>query len=1181
MRQRIGQIARGKFDCVKPVLKFSEEKIELQVIEGNCEAGSFVISCSNQETIRGVIYSTNPRMECLNPQFEGEEIRVRYKFNSVGLCEGDSEKGEFLIVCNQNKHKIPFEISITKAYAEASTGTIKTLDDFTSLAKVNWDEAYQIFYHKSFINLIDEKEIKELMIYRGILAAKPSSQNLEEFFVGIHKKDKIDIKIDNNSFVFDSFTDSFEESFTISKSAWGYTSCRLETDCDFIRLSKPIITTEDFVGNSYKYEFLIDSSNLHAGNNFGKIYITTPYKSICITVEVQNKRKVNIDELNERRQIKDCKMGIMELYQAYRLKRIVTGVWANETIDILNHLNALLPDEPMYRLMKAQAYIINRQRQEAEWILSDFKRDCVNHDEPIWGYYLYLMTLMEREPSYVDKMTREIESIFHENPDSILLFWVLTFLKEEYYNNNSRKLKAIEYWILNGCASPYLYIEAYYILMQEPYLLNKLDVFELRILRWAVKNHALSKEISEQIFSIIEVSRKFDKVIYEILCEAYEINPKPENVGMICSYLIRGQIYDNKAHEWYEKGIESELRITGLYEAYLLSMDDRQLIKIPKIIQMYFQYESTLSYKKMAVLYNNIIAAKNTNIHMYQKYRKTMAKFAFDQAMQSHMDDNLAVLYDDMLDLGLVNEELSHSLSSIIFMHKLIVFDDKMVRAIVYHRQMKDPQIVPIVDCCAYFQVYSDDYIVLLEDEKGCRYVNSISYQLQKLMESDKYIDKCIELAPNEMSYIISKFKSKKNHHDFCDDEKKYFRNIIFSEEISEEYKSIMLPEILHYYQNKNEEDIERELLINANYNYISRDSRKYLMDVLVKDKLYDLAYNLVHEYGFDQINDFSKVALTSNMIRELDNEEDDFLITLSQECFKSGKFDNTILKYLCEYYNGPTEFMIDIWSSSVNFDVNTMEIEERILVQYMYSSDFIENVSDVFESYYNHNGREIVILAYITYVAHDYFVKETDINSSIFDVIKSRYLSKKSLNDACKLALFKYLADNKMCSAIDYKIEDELLSEYIKRNMFFAFYKKLNDSLISKYHLHDKVFLEYRTNPDKHVVINYSRDEDGNEFITEDMSNVYDGVFVKTFVMFFGEMVQYYIYEEYDGQTNIMKSNRINNNSIYNIKDESRYNLINQMLMSEVLKDQESLKNNMERYCLLSDITSNSFKIL
>ena len=46
---------------------------------------------------------------------------------------------------------------------------------------------------------------------------------------------------------------------------------------------------------------------------------------------------------------------------------------ANETISILNHLHALVPDEHMYELMKAQAFIINRQRQEAKWILDDFQ----------------------------------------------------------------------------------------------------------------------------------------------------------------------------------------------------------------------------------------------------------------------------------------------------------------------------------------------------------------------------------------------------------------------------------------------------------------------------------------------------------------------------------------------------------------------------------------------------------------------------------------------------------------------------------------------------------------------------------------------------------------------------------------------------------------------------------------
>ena len=86
-----------------------------------------------------------------------------------------------------------------------------------------------------------------------------------------------------------------------------------------------------------------------------------------------------------------------------------------------------MPDEHMYELMKAQAFIINRQRQEAKWILDDFKHSNPDKKAPIWGYYLYLMTLLEREPSYIDNMTHEVELIFYENPDSVLLFWVLLF----------------------------------------------------------------------------------------------------------------------------------------------------------------------------------------------------------------------------------------------------------------------------------------------------------------------------------------------------------------------------------------------------------------------------------------------------------------------------------------------------------------------------------------------------------------------------------------------------------------------------------------------------------------------------------------------------------------------------------------------------------------------------------
>ena len=46
--------------------------------------------------------------------------------------------------------------------------------------------------------------------------------------------------------------------------------------------------------------------------------------------------------------------------------------------------------------------------------------------------------------------------------------------------------------------------------------------------------------------------------------------------------------------EWYALGVEKKLRITGLYEAYLMSMDAKSVQEVPQIIQMYFKYNNQL-----------------------------------------------------------------------------------------------------------------------------------------------------------------------------------------------------------------------------------------------------------------------------------------------------------------------------------------------------------------------------------------------------------------------------------------------------------------------------------------------------------------------------------------------------------------------------------------------------------
>lgn len=1181
MRARIGQIAAGRFNGTKPILAFSEETIDLSVIEGRSEAGSFVIESTNQIKICGIVYSTNPRMECLNPHFEGEKVRIRYQFNSKGLTEGDACEGKFVIVCNQIEYSLSFCARITRLYAEASTGTVKSLDDFTRLAASNWDEAYHLFYNRNFLNTIPYDNVYERLTYEGFACARPSGQNMEEFLIGVNKKQPVSISVDKSEEIFMASKEPQSGCFTITKDNWGYTEIRLRTDCEFIKLSKPVLTLDDFIGKTYLYEYIIDASAMHAGRNFGRIYIDGVYQSftIDITAGVRDDDG-SISDIAVTKDIKECMVGIMELYTSFRLKRIVTGVWANETISILNHLHALMPDEHMYELMKAQAFIINRQRQEAKWILDDFKHSNPDKKAPIWGYYLYLMTLLEREPSYVDNMTHEVELIFYENPDSVLLFWVLLFLRDQYFDDSAGKLKDIKYWVLRGCSSPYLYIEAYYLISQDPYLIKELSVFELRILSWAVKEKALTKELAGAIFEAVDLAGGFDNRVYELLTAAYEICPEAEYVGIICSYLIKGHKNDTCFHKWFELGIENKLRLTGLYESYLLTMNDRQISPVPKIIQMYFSFDNKLPYRKLAVLYNNIIAAKETEPEVYHKYRKAMGRFAMDQVQLRHIDDNLAVLYEDMLELGFINEELSAAFSDIIYTHKLIVFDKRIVRAIIYQNEMKEPQIVPVTDQCAYFELFSNDYVILFEDSRGYRYVKSISYRLQRLMDAEKYLDRCISLSPDRPQYIVSHFKNVRDYSDFTKDDLKLFKPVFYSESFSDSYKAVMGYRILKYCQLHDYEDYVRPFLQSINFDTLQKDARKYLIDMLVSNRLYEKAYDMAMEYGIDMLAAASKVVLCENALK-VQHVDDDFMVQLAISAFKTGKYSDLVLKYLCENYTGPTDELINLWHAADKFSISSMKLDERILEQGIYTQIEPEKISDIFMEYYKRAGNEKLILAYISLVAHGYLHSGGCKADFIFDIIEKRFIGNRTLNDACQLALLKHFAEKTDITQAELEIEDTLLKYYIYNNMYFDFFARLDYRLLEKYFLYDKAFLQYESTPGTHVVLHYSRDEDGEEFNSEDMVEMYDGIYVKTFVIFFGELIRYYITEEHDNSIEVKESNRLTCNNIPGDNDHSRYNLINEMIISDTLSDETTLKSNIDEYKRLDVATKQLFKLI
>ena len=56
---------------------------------------------------------------------------------------------------------------------------------------------------------------------------------------------------------------------------------------DFLSVEHTHLTTEEFIGNSYRLEYFITMDKLHKGSNFGQIILETPYETLNYEVVVE------------------------------------------------------------------------------------------------------------------------------------------------------------------------------------------------------------------------------------------------------------------------------------------------------------------------------------------------------------------------------------------------------------------------------------------------------------------------------------------------------------------------------------------------------------------------------------------------------------------------------------------------------------------------------------------------------------------------------------------------------------------------------------------------------------------------------------------------------------------------------------------------------------------------------
>ena len=139
--------------------------------------------------------------------------------------------------------------------------------------------------------------------------------------------------------------------------------------------------------------------------------------------------------------------------------------------------------------------------------------------------------------------------------------------------------------------------------------------------------------------------------------------------------------------------------------------------------------------------------------------------------------------------------------------------------------------------------------------------------------------------------------------------------------------------------------------------------------------------------------------------------------------------------------------------------------------------------------------------------------------------------------------------------------------------------FRKLSGKLSLKLDMGAGAVIEYITNPNHKVEIHYIYGTD--TYVDEDMKNVFEGIFVKENIMFFGEDIQYYITESDGDNEAVVESGNVKKTEILAENIEGCYDMLNDILLSLSLKDDSTAIELMKQFDGARYLTEKKLSIL
>ena len=1171
MREVVEQILDGTYDYEKGSLDFSCAKLEIELQKGEVYEGNFTIFASEGKYTMGYITTTDPRMECLTREFSGNEEVISFCFHGEWMEEGEVTKGEFVVMSNKGEYYLPYVVKVVHTVPQSSMGPVKNLFHFTNLAKSNWKEAVRFYYSPAFMHLLKTADTQTNMLYQGLSVQDGNEQNMEEFLIATGKKQPVEYVITEPRLQVENPQGVVEAVLNIFRNGWGYTYLEVWTEGDFLFVEKNLITDDAFLGNRYALPVYIDETLLHAGKNDGMVYLRNAYVSLQIPVLVTVGRRRSLDYAYHVEKEKNI-FKLMNLYQALRLKKINSAAWIKDTTRIVERLLTLDEKDAVIRLYQAHQLITKEYFNEAGWVLEHVGELMGEEVEPaLEAYYLYLNTLLRQDAGYTREVGRQVLQIYREYGEDWRVGWLLLFLNEEFNRDVTTKWEFLEEQFENGCHSPLLYVEALQLLNNNATLLRKLGGFEIQVLNYGRKKALINAELTEQVLYLMDRVKEYQPLLYQVLVFCYGQKKDVRILKEICTLLIKGNKTGKEYYAWFEKGVAEELRITNLYEYFMLSLDLQQEPEIPKRVLLYFTYQTNLDYRHNAYLLYYIAKRAREMPDIYESYRPRMELFVREQLLKGHVNRHLAYLYKLFLTDVMIDEDLAEVLATILFAHEIQLEQTGIRSVIVCQPNHLKESVYTVIGDRVWVPLYGNDTLVLFENQQGNRLVKNVQYTTEKLMSPEKLAERVAAFVTKNQALDIYMQETRGDAVEVGTKELYRWMRLLKYPYTPKKIKGELVVKIAQYYYNKDDKKHLMEYLGNLNGRGLSARQRGEIIRYMVLCGHIDKACEWMNLYGDVTIDEKILLRLLEVAIDIRSYEYVEGILRAAYRLFVKSRYSSTTLQYLMLHYQGRSKELRNIWKASKSFSFDRSAFCERILIQMLFTGYFVGEQDEIFKEYVQGKPDSRVKEAYLAKNCYDFFVDDKIMQHNMLAEICRMAKEGHSVLKVCKLAYVKYYAENQQeIRREDEEILSSFLDSLVQEGICLNCFLELKRYSRKALRFADKTIVEYHasagTQPKIHYLIMKGNEESG-EYMTDSMQVALGGVYFKEFVLFFGESLQYYIVEEQAGEEKLTQSGVCHRTENPGEESVGRYGAINDIVMSKALQDYNTFDTLLEEY--------------